>query len=102
MTGIAHHNFPLFNRWARTLRAAGFDVANPAENGSEPSLSWEQYLRADIKSLCDCDTLAYLPGWEASKGAMLEMHIAHRVGIRIVDVEKLIVMGDFVKEGEET
>lgn len=90
MTGIANHNFPLFNRWAETLRDIGHEVVNPAENGSERGLSWEQYLRADIKSLCDCDTLAYLPGWEASKGAMLEMHIAHRVGIRIVNVEKLI------------
>ena len=93
MTGIAHHNFPLFNRWALTLRAVGYEVANPATNGSGPRLSYEQYLRADIKLLCDCDTLAYLPGWESSKGAMLEMEIAHRVGIRIVDVEKLINEG---------
>ena len=46
--------------------------------------AWTDCLRADIRALMDCDTLALLPGWESSQGAHLELHIAHRVGIKVV------------------
>ena len=40
-------------------------------------------MRADIKALCDCTHLVLLPGWENSNGAHLELHIAHRIGLKV-------------------
>lgn len=90
MSGIADFNFPVFNAAAAALRSAGYDVVNPAEVNTDQGMSWEQCLRADIKLLCDCDTLALLPGWENSKGAHLEVHVAHRLGLRVEHVETLL------------
>jgi hypothetical protein len=84
MTGMADFNFPAFHAEASRLRALGHVVINPAEINTDQSLSWSQCLRADIKHLCECDTLAYLSNWEASSGVHLEMSIAHRLGIKIV------------------
>lgn len=83
MTGVPHFNFPAFHAAAWMLRSRGYEVVNPAEINSETDGEWHQYLRADIKALCDCDALALLPGWEQSKGAHLELHIAHRLGLHI-------------------
>lgn len=76
MTGIPEWNFPAFNKAADQLRAAGYDVVNPADGGSDNSKSWEDYLREDLRLLLDCDGIALLPGWEKSRGARLEVHVA--------------------------
>ncbi len=90
MTGIADWNFPAFNAEAERRRDAGYHVTNPAEVNPDTSMTWEQCLRADIKALCDCDAIALLPGWENSKGAHLELHIAHRIGIKVRTLESLL------------
>ncbi len=83
MTGKPLLSFPAFHAAAATLRAKGYEVRNPAEVGEEPGKSWEDYLRKDLRLMCDCDTIYLLPGWENSKGAHLELHIAHRLGMTI-------------------
>lgn len=90
MTGLPDLNFPAFNSAAALLEARGFEVANPARLNPDPSTSWAACMRVDIKALCDCDTLALLPGWEQSSGAHLEMHIAHRIGMRIVQLQEIL------------
>ena len=89
MTGCADLNFPAFNAEAARLRGLGYEVVNPAEVNPDASMPWDACMRADIKALCDCDTLALLPGWERSNGAHLELHIAHRIGLEITHTEKL-------------
>lgn len=84
MSGHPDHNFPAFNEQAAKLRAAGFEVVNPAELNPDPSMTWEECLRIDIRELCSCDTIALMPGWELSKGANLELHIAHRLGLEVM------------------
>lgn len=93
MSNLPDLNFPAFNEAAEKLRAKGHSVINPAEINPDAGMAWEQCMRADIKALCDCDTLATLPGWERSKGAHLEVHIAHRLGIEITSVEDLLACG---------
>ena len=97
MTGLPDHNFPAFNAAATDLRNLGFCVFNPAEisvgkpNDYETSQDfYHACLRADVKGLCDCDTLALMPGWENSSGAHLELHIAHRLGVEIFNVADLL------------
>ena len=89
MTGIPDLNFPAFNMAAAMLRKAGIETVNPAEINPDSAMSWEQCMRADIKALCDCDALAMLPGWEKSRGAHLEVHLAHRLGMRVVSFGEL-------------
>ena len=84
MSGIPDHNFPAFNRHAAELRAAGFEVVNPAELNPDTTMTWEECLRVDLRELCSCDAIALMPGWERSKGANLELHVAHRLGLEVM------------------
>ena len=90
MTGRPSLNFPAFNAEAARLRALGYTVINPAEINPDEGMSWHDCMRADIRALMDCDTVATLPGWLNSSGAHLEVHIAHRVGMRIVDADLIL------------
>lgn len=90
MSGIEDFNFPAFHATAAALRAKGYDVVNPAEVNVDTTMPWEQCLREDIKHLCDCDGIALMPGWQNSEGAHLEVHIAHRLGLRVEHVETLL------------
>lgn len=82
MSGIPQNNFPAFAQHAAELRASGFDVVSPHE--IQEAGTWELCLRADIRELCTCDAIALMSGWEASKGANLELHIAHRLGMKVM------------------
>lgn len=44
-------------------------------------------MKADIKALLDCDAISTLPGWEKSRGAKLEQHIAAVLKLGYVDVK---------------
>ena len=88
MSGLPEFNFPAFHAAAARLRARGLQVVNPAEINPGGTLSWEECMRADIKALCDCTALALLPGWMNSRGAHLELHLAHRLGLRIGTVDE--------------
>lgn len=83
MSGLPESNFPAFHRAAAQLRAEGYAVVNPAEINPGACLSWRDWMRADIKALCDCDALVLLPGWQRSKGAHIELHLAHRLEMDI-------------------
>lgn len=89
MTGLPDLNFPAFAQAAQALRQAGHDVVNPADL-NPPGADWHTCMRTDIKALCDCDTIAMLPGWISSKGARIERSLAHRLGLRITTVDRLV------------
>lgn len=90
MTGIPEYNFPAFHAEAARLRKIGHEVVSPAEVNPDTSMTWEQCLRADIKALCDCEAIALMPGWEGSKGAHIELHIAHRIGLSVHIARELV------------
>jgi hypothetical protein len=90
MTDLPQLNFPAFHAAAKALRAMGFEVINPAELNPDPKADWHLCMRTDVKALCDCDGLVLLPGWEDSKGAHLELHLAHRFGMKIETLDKLL------------
>lgn len=93
MTGLPKNNVPAFNRAARFLRAQGFTVINPAElDAGEPCGTWEDCLRRDIKWLVTCDAVVNLPGWEKSRGATLENHIAEKLSFNVFTLK------DFTKK----
>ena len=84
MTGLPDLNFPAFHAEAGRLRALGYEVANPAEINPDPTAGWQACMRADIAQLVTCDGVRLLEGWERSRGASLEAHIAHSLGMRLV------------------
>ncbi|MNL71801.1 hypothetical protein D3C87_1970140 [compost metagenome] len=73
------------------LRADGHTVTNPAELNPDGG-SWNDCMRRDIAALMYCDTVATLPGWEHSKGARLEVLIAERLGMTVVNAHDLVSM----------
>lgn len=89
MSGIEAHNFPAFQAAAARLRALGWSVVNPAEINTDADATWHECLRRDMAALAMCDVLALLPGWQASDGAHLELHVAHRLGIEIAMADAL-------------
>lgn len=88
MTGIVDHNFPAFNEMADLLRGLGYHVENPADHGVIDGAEWADYLRHDISRLASCEALVLLPGWDRSRGALLEVHIAKALGMRIMLAEQ--------------
>lgn len=96
MSGMPEHNFPTFNSEAARLRGLGYDIVNPAELNPEPSKSWNDFMRTELIELLSCDTIALLPGWQKSQGAHFEMHVAHRIGIDIVESAGIIKPAAFV------
>lgn len=95
MTNIADHNFPAFNAAARLLESAGFDVLNPAAYG-EGEMSWADYLRRDLRDVLKARGVAVLPGWESSKGARLEVHVASELGLPVLPVDTWIELTEAV------
>jgi len=46
--------------------------------------NWDDTVRADIKTMLECDEVHLLPDWQESRGAQLERDIAVRLGMQIV------------------
>lgn len=79
MTGLPDYNYPAFNAEAARLRALGHVVENPAENPEQDS--WQAYMRVAIAQMMRCESVAFLPGWEESKGACIESDLAVQLGM---------------------
>lgn len=84
MTGLPDFNYPAFNAEAARLRALGYHVENPAENQKPVPETWENYLRAALRQMLTCDAVLLLPGFQSSRGAMLEMNTAHALSMPIL------------------
>ena len=86
MTGYPLFNYPAFEEATAAMRAAGIEVVspheiNPADGGVH---SWEWYMKRDIVSMLDADTIVLLPGSETSKGSRLELAIAEALGFAVL------------------
>jgi len=92
MSGYPQHNAPQFNICARLLRERGYDICNPVEFDEAPGLPWSDYLREDIKMLMTCDGVITLPGWQESRGATLEVRIAHALGMQVLPFSLAVTM----------
>lgn len=91
MTGIPDLNFPRFHAEARRLRAEGHEVINPAEINPDQGARWEDCMRADIAQLVTCEAICLLPGFERSRGATLERHIALQLGMHVVYAQEVAI-----------
>lgn len=91
MAGYPDHNFPAFEKAAGELTDCGLIVTSPHKiKHIEPvefeilhgrPMDWHDYLRKDIKVMLEaCDSIILLKGWPQSKGAILELEVAVRLG----------------------
>lgn len=85
MTGYPELNYPLFHSTAEKLRTMGFEVVSPAELNPIETPYREAMVR-DILALIECDHICMLDGWEKSRGASLENHIAVVLGITQIEL----------------
>jgi hypothetical protein len=84
MTGLPDLNYPAFAAEVARLRADGHQVASPAEiNAGLESEGWHACMRRDLAVLLTCDAVQLLPGWQASKGARIEIFLAREFGIAV-------------------
>lgn len=84
MTGLPHFNYRAFNSAAEQLRAAGWQVKNPAESQPPACGTWAGWMRLALRLLTRCDFIYLLPGWKASRGARLEFHVACMLGLSVM------------------
>lgn len=90
MSGLPEFNFPAFHARASALRLEGHTVLNPAElDGGDTSGTWAEYLRRDLALLLECEAVAVLPGWEKSRGANLEVHVARSLEMPVLHADTL-------------
>jgi len=91
MTGIPEYNAPEFARFAAMYRANGFRVLSPPELDADGPKddTYENYLKRDLRLFLDGDVsrIYMLPGWERSRGANLERHVAEMLKIAVYDAE---------------
>lgn len=97
MTGLPYFNFPAFDKAAEMLATSGWKVYSPAENDREKGLqedpegleiqsdnvTFKDLMKTDLWQVCDSDAVFVLPGWEYSKGALLEVIVAQKVGVPV-------------------
>lgn len=58
----------------------GYTVFNPVEQISE-ECTWEEAMRIALHMLMLCDYIYMIPGWESSRGCVIEHAIAKKLGI---------------------
>lgn len=111
MSGLPDFNYPTFNAAADLLRKAGFGRGSFTREGVESPtrgatraeaspLPWDEYLRMAIGQLIRVEGVAVLPGWEGSKGARLEVHIADELGMPVATVDDWLEYADELRELE--
>lgn len=74
-----------FSKAEKKLKKIGHEVVNPVKIGEAlNNPSYEDYMKADLKALLECDAIYLLDGWSNSKGANAEIKVAVICGIRII------------------
>jgi hypothetical protein len=102
MSGYKEWNFPAFFKAEEELQSIGVDVINPAHNDGpnlekamksagtpeRPNHTWSWYMRRDLPHVMECDAICVLEGWQKSKGASLEVHVARALGMPVLTLQK--------------
>lgn len=102
MRGVQRFNFDAFDYAKRDLEGAGFDVFSPRDNDadllgkdytppadgqSEGKIPFKTFMAKDLMQVCQSDCVFVLPGWEESKGATLEAHVAWQVDVPVYEYD---------------
>lgn len=83
MSGLPNYNFDAFHQASRVLRARGFAVQNPADDGVTPGFTHSDYMRRALRRMMLCTEVFLLPGWQDSRGATIEHDLAVELGMPV-------------------
>lgn len=86
---------PIFAKAAGMIKEIGMAPVNPTELVPETA-TWHEAMRICIPELIECGSYMKLPGWEQSRGSMLEVIIAKNMDIP----ELNIYVGKFMGGGQ--
>jgi hypothetical protein len=100
IAGISDGNKEAFRARAQQLIAAGHEPLNPWDIpawhpghkciGKPVEHSTEHlygcFLRSDLMRMMFCDGISLLDGWENSKGARTEEHVARSIGLELINL----------------
>lgn len=109
MTGLPDYNRKAFAEATAQLRDLGFKVVNPHElkepflKVNDPDYNWRQYLARDISVLLtdDIEGVVVLPGWDKSRGSVLEIHVAQYMGLKVFPYSAVMHASELLGEGIE-
>lgn len=118
MTGYPQFNFPAFDRAAAYLRRFGNRIVSPAELDDPVVREWAissedgenhseedylKFLRRDANIVMDprCKGVICLPGWQASRGALMETYLCETFGKPIYEITEDCSMIRQINRSEE-
>ncbi len=85
ITGIKNYR-KHFESARITLEKSGYAVEDPTTYGFDENSPWHKCMKFDIREMLLCDGVAYLDGWQQSKGARIEISLARSLGIPVKPV----------------
>lgn len=86
MTGLPGNNHDTFYLAKKLLEEAGGTVCCPPDcdiNIDKKEPAYEDYMRAAVKGMLECEILILLPGWHRSAGARAEMILGAQLNMRM-------------------
>lgn len=84
MTGYPDTNREAFAEAEDGLVEIGYAVCNPVKTSEWlGEMDHSDYLRFDFERILEADFLVALPGWELSLGAIAEILMATRMGVKV-------------------
>ncbi|KKL52760.1 hypothetical protein LCGC14_2282260 [marine sediment metagenome] len=108
MRGIRYYNFPAFIEACEQLELKGYAVLCPAStdiaegfNASKPedeltTEDMERFIVRDVQMVIESDGVAVLPGFEKSKGAMVEVSLARFLDKPVYRYPDMVLMEDHI------
>lgn len=84
ITGIESEAPALFEAVEKMLISHGHEVVNPITLAHDHDKSYAAYMKADIRAMCDCDTIFMLANYNDSPGAWKELEIAKTIGLSVL------------------
>lgn len=86
MSGKPGFNYKAFEMHAAHYRGHNLTIKSPHEiHDGDTSLPYAYYLREGLKLLLECNAVILLPGWQESRGAVLEEGLAHTLEMYIYE-----------------
>jgi len=86
VSGMENEAKLAFKLAEKELNLQGHDVINPMELPHDHDKTWQSYMRECISAMMKADALYLLPNWRESKGARIEVQLAHNLGIKILNI----------------
>lgn len=96
ITGKPDDNKPAFAEAERIIDETDHLSLNPHKicrgvvmlHQGTPQELWVKCMRKDIAAMLQADAVVRLPGWEQSRGAMLELQIASKLNIPVYTMDQ--------------